>query len=348
MPKLVDRMTALLGQRSDAPAVLKFHQEEGLAPPPDVFNRSLSYPIRHPTKHYEAQYAAQVRREGLYPPRRENGQYVAYLTGFELGPAFAESFADGVTTKLTEKEAAARALESRKNAYARFYLVHRANGHATTMLFDSDAPHELMHVRIAIEELDRADAETLERLVAAAPKPTPRARLTTAQLGPAAKEAFPATLERLAAIGDDEGFGDNVDLSVAANWETGGPRAWTGNPEAEEHFRVFGSDGSGGLLAFWLVEAGKPLAAQPIVFLESEGDLGVVARDLGDFLVLLGDGVGPYELVQYGSSSGEPLAAVRALASEIASTKGRRAIDVIRDANRSYPDFEAWMDALRR
>jgi hypothetical protein len=350
MANLVDRMKQLLGKRSDDPQVLQFHQEEGLAPPPHVFNVELAHEVKHPSKHYEVQYTAELKLEGFYPPRRENGQYVAYLSNIELKPEFAESLADGATTKLTEKEAKAKAVESSKNGYARFHIIERKDGRSMTMVYDADKPHELMHVRVSIDELDEEDDEqaaTLERLAAAAPKIVPRPRVAPAKIGPAAKEKFPEVLARLAAVGEDEGFGEDVDLELMSEFDTGGPEAWTGNPEAEHYFRVFGADGSGGLLAFWLVEAGKPLAEQPIVFLESEGAMGIVARNLADFVVMLADGVGPYELVSYGTSSAEPIPSVRAIADEMPGTKGRHAIDVIRDANKAYPDFEAWMRELR-
>ncbi|MFC8125731.1 SMI1/KNR4 family protein [Streptomyces sp. NPDC057302] len=73
-------------------------------------------------------------------------------------------------------------------------------------------------------------------------------------------------------------------------------RAWTGNGEPQgDDLWPFGQDGSGGYAAFWLVRPGRPLADQPVVFLGSEGETGVVARDLGAFLWLLADGFGPLE-----------------------------------------------------
>lgn len=63
-------------------------------------------------------------------------------------------------------------------------------------------------------------------------------------------------------------------------------------------FRVFGQDGTGGYAAFWLVREGRGLVEQPVVFLGSEGETGVIARDLADFLWLL---------VEAGSGPGRPL-----------------------------------------
>ncbi|GAA2606458.1 hypothetical protein GCM10010399_41750 [Dactylosporangium fulvum] len=75
-------------------------------------------------------------------------------------------------------------------------------------------------------------------------------------------------------------------------------QSWTGNPAAViAPFRVFGQDSSGGLAASWVREPDKPIETQPIVFLGSEGELHVIAADLGDYLWLLANGVGPLETV---------------------------------------------------
>jgi hypothetical protein len=84
-------------------------------------------------------------------------------------------------------------------------------------------------------------------------------------------------------------------------------RAWTGNPALNgAEFRVFGKDGSGGQAAFWLVRAGEPLTQQPVVFLGSEGETGVVARNLDGYLWLLAAGFGPYEATAYPSQEHDP------------------------------------------
>jgi hypothetical protein len=75
-------------------------------------------------------------------------------------------------------------------------------------------------------------------------------------------------------------------------------QSWTGNPTAgAAPFRVFGQDGSGGLAAFWIRVPDAPIETQPIVFLGSEGELKVIASNLGDYLWLLANGVGPLETV---------------------------------------------------
>ncbi|MFI8266555.1 hypothetical protein [Streptomyces sp. NPDC085665] len=80
-------------------------------------------------------------------------------------------------------------------------------------------------------------------------------------------------------------------MSTSTEWF----RAWTGNRELiGDRFRVFGQDGTGGYAALWLIRPDRVLVEQPIVFLGSEGETGVVALDLGTFLWLLADGFGPH------------------------------------------------------
>ncbi len=56
-------------------------------------------------------------------------------------------------------------------------------------------------------------------------------------------------------------------------------REWTGDPEADgSALRIFGQDGSGGLAALWRARPGRPLTEQPVVFLGSEGECGIVAK----------------------------------------------------------------------
>lgn len=71
-------------------------------------------------------------------------------------------------------------------------------------------------------------------------------------------------------------------------------------------FRIFGQDGTGGLAAFWLVRMGESIAGQPVVFLGSEGETGVVARDLAAYLWLLADGYGPLEATMHPRHEHDP------------------------------------------
>jgi hypothetical protein len=129
-------------------------------------------------------------------------------------------------------------------------------------------------------------------------------------------------------------------------------RAWTGNPDVTgDAFRVFGQDGTGGYAAFWLVREGQPLTEQPVVFLGSEGDTGVVARNLADFLWLLAGGVGPLEAVDEYVNDGvtpEPNEEMTEIAERHAPDARKSAADVVAAARKEFTDFTATIDALCR
>ena len=121
-------------------------------------------------------------------------------------------------------------------------------------------------------------------------------------------------------------------------------RAWTGNDDLDGiEFLIFGEDGTGGYAAFWNVRPGAPILEQPIVFLGSEGEVGVIARNFGEYLWLLADGVGPCEAVEeperppaLASTAQE----FRQFAEAHAGTERRTAAEVLDAARREYPDFE--------
>jgi hypothetical protein len=159
---------------------------------------------------------------------------------------------------------------------------------------------------------------------------------------------FPAALAAALATPFDYAGGDGVDFEpftafLSAEETTEWFRAWTGNGELRgDDFRVFGQDGSGGYAAFWLVRPGLLLADQPVVFLGSEGETGVVARDLGGFLWLLADGFGPWEA----ATSYEPDWIPRphnelaAIAERFAPAQRQPAATVIERAAAEFPDFD--------
>lgn len=147
---------------------------------------------------------------------------------------------------------------------------------------------------------------------------------------------------------DGDGDGDGIDFEafpafLSAADTTDWFQAWTGNIALDgDDFRVFGQDGTGGYAAFWLVRPGRPVTEQPVVFLGSEGETGVVARDLGDFLWLLADGFGPWEA----ATSYEPDREARshpelaAIAEGFAPHARRSAAAVIELAAQEFPDFD--------
>ncbi|WNZ14221.1 SMI1/KNR4 family protein [Streptomyces sp. 11x1] len=167
---------------------------------------------------------------------------------------------------------------------------------------------------------------------------------------------FPAALAAAMAAPFDYAGGDGVDFEpfeafLSAEETADWLRAWTGNDQLDgDAFRVFGQDGSGGYAAFWLIRPGRPLADQPVVFLGSEGETGVVARDLGDFLWLLADGVGPWEAATSYEPDRTPTPdhELTAVAGRFAPDRRRSAAAVIELATQEFPDFDDIVMALCR
>ncbi|WP_327403278.1 SMI1/KNR4 family protein [Streptomyces sp. NBC_01288] len=161
---------------------------------------------------------------------------------------------------------------------------------------------------------------------------------------------FPAPLAaamavRLAWIGEDGVDFEPYDAFLSADETNDWLRACTRNGELNgDDFRVFGQDGSGGNAAFWIVRPGRALAEQPVVFLGSEGETGVVARDLGAFLWLLADGFGPLEASVADDPEPDwvprPNRELAAIAEQFAPDRRATAAAVIERAAREFPDFD--------
>ncbi|KAB2974099.1 SMI1/KNR4 family protein [Streptomyces sp. SS1-1] len=165
---------------------------------------------------------------------------------------------------------------------------------------------------------------------------------------------LPAPLAELACTEIDYADGEGIDFEPYDAFEpaeetTGWLRQWTGNGELDgTAYRVFGQDGTGGLAALWLVRPGRPLVEQPVVFMGSEGEVGVVAGNLSDFLWMLADGCGPMEAVQFGVGEPRPDAALTALAERHATTPRRPAQVVVDEARAEFPTFAEDIEALCR
>ncbi|WP_030412728.1 hypothetical protein [Streptomyces sp. NRRL S-1448] len=165
---------------------------------------------------------------------------------------------------------------------------------------------------------------------------------------------FPPALAAVAEAGFDVGDdGEGVDFEPfdafeSAEETTDWLRHWTGNHELDgDAFRFFGMDGTGGRAAIWCARPGRPLAEQPVVFLGSEGECGVVAGDLSGFLWVLADGLGPVEAVVFDHDA-HPDPALTALAERYATTPRRTAEQIIEEAEAEFPTFCEDIDALCR
>ncbi|MEU9284809.1 SMI1/KNR4 family protein [Streptomyces sp. NPDC048275] len=159
---------------------------------------------------------------------------------------------------------------------------------------------------------------------------------------------FPEALAAALVLPFDYDDGNGVDFEpfpafLSIEETTDWFRAWTGNAELNgDCFRVFGQDGTGGYAAFWLIRPNRPLIDQPVVFLGSEGEIGVVARDLGAFLWLLAGGYGPWEA----ATSYEPDWTPRhnqeltAVAERFAADHKQSAAAVVKQATQEFPHFD--------
>ncbi|MER7276141.1 SMI1/KNR4 family protein [Dactylosporangium sp. NPDC000244] len=165
--------------------------------------------------------------------------------------------------------------------------------------------------------------------------------------------ALPVVLAEAHRLGFFEDH-DGHDFQPEAEFEWPGEtaewwRLWTGDPAAgEPPLRVFGVDGSGGKMAFWDRTGGMEIETQPIVFLGSEGELCVLARDLGDYLWLLAHGVGPLEPVDGVHRLPEPVAPLVALAQRYTGRVFRSLAAVMDAARAELPPLTAFVVATTR
>lgn len=167
-------------------------------------------------------------------------------------------------------------------------------------------------------------------------------------MAPTDNRQLPAALATALAVRYDYAAENGIDFEPFPTFLTAADttdwfQAWTGNSELDgDDFRVFGQDGSGGYAAFLLIRPSRPLTEQPIVFLGSEGETGVVARDLGDFLWLLAGGFGPWEAAtSYEPDwTPRPHRELTAIAEQFAPHQRRSATAVIELAAQEFPDFD--------
>ena len=125
-------------------------------------------------------------------------------------------------------------------------------------------------------------------------------------------------------------------------------QAWTGNPNADaSKFRVFGQDGTGGYAAFWTVRNTPDLLAQPIVFMGSEGETAILARNFYDYLWLLAAGLGPCEATSFPDAPRVAQPELESFALRN-STPARTAAQVLQDAMAEFPSFVQDIEAQCR
>jgi len=163
---------------------------------------------------------------------------------------------------------------------------------------------------------------------------------------------FPNLLTKLHQLEFDYADGDGIDFepyqdfmsqSKANQWL----KAWTGNSQADANsLFVFGQDGTGGYAAFWMVNQDKEILDQPIVFLGSEGEIGVVAKDFNDYLWLLAQNHGPLESIEYPEDTSKINNTFLNFAKQNSKSISRPVSEIISDAQNSNPNFKGWIESL--
>ncbi|GAA2783899.1 SMI1/KNR4 family protein [Saccharopolyspora taberi] len=124
-------------------------------------------------------------------------------------------------------------------------------------------------------------------------------------------------------------------------------RMWTGNEEVDgSEFRFFGTSGAGDYAGFWLVRDDTPITGQPVVLLGSEGQIGVIARDLGALLWVFANGSGPVEALDDPDEKRPPNETFHAIAERYAPGQSRPTAEIVAEAQQEFPDFEAYINAM--
>ncbi|KAF9888867.1 hypothetical protein FE257_008236 [Aspergillus nanangensis] len=126
-------------------------------------------------------------------------------------------------------------------------------------------------------------------------------------------------------------------------------RMWTGNEAVDgSKLRMFGSTGSGDYAGFWLTRPNVMVVEQPVVFLGSEGEHGVIARDLADLLWIFANGSGPMEALENPGRQNDANQAFHDIAQRYAANRKRSTAQIVADAQREFPDFKDMIASLIR
>jgi hypothetical protein len=316
---LFERLLALCGKRCDDPALIAFHAEEGLEPPPMTIGRYSPATVRHSGHGYELHYIAALMRPETWPPKLGPKGFLTYLQRVQLREAFAPHLPAPFALDLDPARAQALAIRfgrSRETHVHTVYRLYEQGERSLQVRFGPRSSTKPMYTALTIDELDaddprlekisREELEALDRRAQRFEPPPPKsARKFPDRRGPLQSAPFPPPLAEArqvlhawqstaSGIADGDGAG-GIDFMV---YEARSIHFMAPLPKADEHeaeFYAFGADGAGSTVAFWLVHD-APLAEQPVVFIGSEGDDNrPVAQNLPEFLALLAAGIGPRE-----------------------------------------------------
>lgn len=131
--------------------------------------------------------------------------------------------------------------------------------------------------------------------------------------------------------------------------------AWLGAlPKDGSRVTVFAQDGTGSLFGVWLRAGHADVETAPVVYLGSEGETAVLAKDPRTFIELLGSAVtfdghaGTFFSMD--DDEDEGVAELRKRAASFAKrtlglAKLRKPAVIKAEAEAAYPDLQAWVDA---
>ena len=132
-----------------------------------------------------------------------------------------------------------------------------------------------------------------------------------------------------------------LDLEYHPEWFEDWKPYWGLNKEGNSMLWSFAMEGAGGEVCLWTYE-GQDLDVAPVVHLDSEGEVSMLAGNLGEFLMLTTFGFDPFtdpeELDEQCHEEGRAFLVARGVeVPESVSVAIERAIA-------AHPDFEEWID----
>lgn len=171
-----------------------------------------------------------------------------------------------------------------------------------------------------------------------------------------ALSSFPSLLSELHTYEFDYNDGDGIDFEPYDEFVIGEEalmwfRQWTNNPDAEGYdFAFFGQDGAGGRVGFWLTrEKNKyDVLTQPIVYLGSEGEVGVVASNFSDYLWLLAQNHDAHGALFESDDMKSINFDFHEFALQYVKTPKKSVDEIVALAQREFPDFHNNINALLR
>ena len=361
---LFERLLALCGKRCDDPELVAFHAEEGLPPPPTSLGRFTPERVRHAEHGYDLMYIATLKRPDSWPPRIGPKGFLTYLQRVLLRKGFAPHLPAPFALDLDPVRAQALAIRSGPSRETHVHTVYRLYEQGERYLevrFGPLSATKPMYTALTIDEVDNDDPrlesisrealEALDRKAQRFEPPPPRSQRTFPERELFQSAPFPPVLtEARKALtawhAERDGRAQDTDFLFydARRSEFMAPLSKSDEHEAE--FYVFGADGTGSSVGFWLVHD-APLAEQPVVFIGSEGDDNrPVAKNLPDFLALLAAGIGPREAT-LPPDDPRPLPAIKVILEKHFPDYSALTPDqIVEDATNRYGDFSARMEEL--